>query len=464
MRLSSKCNAVILSALLAAVVALTGCARKSDNSLMALAPFLPGQCPALTVPAGATVVDSGSAWIERGWHCYYLLRLEYDGNDPSFAMWIPPLEDGVKPAVVLTQPYDYITWNGDTAPDGVDVKSNAEYVRDAVMHLLNGCGVLYVFERYYAGGSIRNDVDDTVAGLRFLADSGVADNTKIGIWGGSWGGFEALYGAADAPSGAVPIAGVAFFPLSDFADEVDYIENSAGVLPNHIPDITDDVKRGQYQAFFEPYLERIKAVSDWADWDGTALLAKLSTPFIVVHDEWDTLVPFEQTVALAEDPSITPLYFYQGSSRDLNALPYGWSHGELRMYRLDETPPPPEGIVFGIANTLASAYLFTRIAADDRTRTAKPILIGYEKVALNDFMAYIRDIKCNGTDEAVWAAELLQDCADGRVLMIEMSDGTYGFGDEIIAKAFSDAGWGDADYTMATTVRTALGVGLPDCP
>jgi len=48
---------------------MAGCGKKSDNSLMALAPFLPGSCPELVPRTGVTVVDSGSAWIERDWHC-----------------------------------------------------------------------------------------------------------------------------------------------------------------------------------------------------------------------------------------------------------------------------------------------------------------------------------------------------------------------------------------------------------
>lgn len=456
---------------------MAGCGKKSGNSLMALAPFLPGSCPELVPRTGVTVVDSGSAWIERDWHCYYLLKLDYDGKDSAYAMWIPPLAGGVKPAVVLTRPYDYIKWNGDSVPSGVPVTSNAQNVSNAAMFLLNGCGVLYVYERFQTGGSIQNDVDDTVAGLRFLNESAVADTSKIGIWGGSWGGFEALYGAAYASDGGgvTPAAGIAFFPPSDFNDWVDYVENPAGAIPNSVPDITDAAKRDAYENFFvgesnDRYVKRIKDATGLETWTGAALLLKLTTPFMVVHDEWDTLVPFEESVALAADAGITPLFFYQEPPRNLNELPYGWGHGELRMYRFDNnlnTMVAKEGYVFGIANTLASAYLFTRIAADDRARAGNPLLVGYEKTALNDFIGYIRDIKCSGRDDAPWAAKLLQDCADERVLMIEMSDGTYGYGDEIIAKAFSDANWGGTSYGTASTVRDALGASggtLPDCP
>jgi len=66
---AKKIHAVFLSVLLASAAAMAGCGKKSDNSLMALAPFLPGSCPELVPRTGVTVVDSGSAWIERDWHC-----------------------------------------------------------------------------------------------------------------------------------------------------------------------------------------------------------------------------------------------------------------------------------------------------------------------------------------------------------------------------------------------------------
>ncbi len=464
MKLSINILNIVQVSVLSLMIALTGCGKKSDNSPLPLLPFHSPQCPELTLPAGATLMDSGSVWNEGQWQCYYLLKLEYDGNEPSYAMWIPPLDGGVQPVVVMTRPYDYIRWNGDSVPPFTAVTSNAGYVQQAYLFLFNGYGVLNVFERYYAGGSIQNDVDDTVAGLRFLAESGLADATKIGIWGGSWGGFEALYGAAYAADGggAVPLAGVAFFPVSDFADEVDYIENPAGIIPNNIPDITDAMKRTTYETFFEPYLDRIKAASGWENWDGAALLAKLTTDFMVVHDEWDTLVPFEQSTYLSDNsPLITPLYFYQETPRDLNVIPYGWGHGELREYSLDETPPPAEGITFGISNTLASAYLFTRLRPSNYSFR----LIGYDATALNDFIGYIRDYKCvHSRESMMWAAELLSDCTDSEMLMMEMNTSTMLPGADVIAQAFSDANWGSTTYGTASSVRTALSGGLPACP
>lgn len=447
-----------------------GCNKEEKDALESLLPVIAtSQCPGITLPEGTTLLKSRKVYVSPRWCCYYLLKLEYDGKDATYAMWIPPPSGTVRPAVVLTRPYDYISWGGDDIPAGAEVKVR-EYVEAAGIFLLNDIGVLNVFERYYAGGSIRNDVDDTVAGLRFLNEAdGLADVTRIGIWGGSWGGFEALYGAAYASDGggAVPAAGVAFFPLSDFNDEVDYIEKTAGSTPNHIPDIIDTAKKQQFQDFFAPYLDRIKAATGFASWTGEALLSKLATPFLVVHDEWDALVPFEQSVYLAEhdtiDAPITPVFFYQDTPRDLNVdkLDSEWGHGELREYRLDDTQPPADGLVFGISNTLAFSYLFTRLASADQ-----PVFNGYDRIALQDFVEYARGVRCAASprDDMTWAAQLLHDSTDERMILINMADFSYASGAEVVAGAFGAAGWGGTDYGSAASVHASLEHGLPDCP
>jgi hypothetical protein len=47
--------------------------------------------------------------------------------------------------------------------------------------------------------------------------------------------------------------------------------------------------------------------------------------------------------------------------------------------------------------------------------------------------------------------------------MINMADFSATTGAEVIAGAFSAAGWGGTDYGTATSVYTALGSGLPAC-
>ncbi|MBP7735343.1 MAG: prolyl oligopeptidase family serine peptidase [Spirochaetes bacterium] len=448
-----KINILLLSLLLSAAIALSGCSEKNDGAgaLLALL-FLPNPAPAITLPAGATLLGSGVERIDSRSQPYYLLRLDYDGKEPAYAMWIPSPEGGLKPAVVMTNPYDGITWNGDTPPTGTALYSYRTYIEGATIFSINGFGVLHAFGRFYTKGNLQNDVDDMTAGLRFLADSGFADTARLGIYGGSWGGFEALYGAANAPAGAVPSAGVALYPPVDFKEFERYVTVD-------IPVIADATKESQYVSFYQAYLERMYATPGWDTWTTAALAGKLSTKFLVVHDEWDTLVPVwhSQDLVTRAGGMVEPVWFCQDTSLDLNALPFGWGHGELRQSQMDSSPPP--AFTYGILHTFSTVFLIRKLA-DPGQR----IYAGYDLNAINDFIVYIRDYKCSHGKNLSWAAARLRDLADERVLLLEMNTGAWAAGADVVAKAFSDAGWGGASYGTASTVGAALESWLPSCP
>ena len=153
---------------------------------------------------------------------------------------------------MLTDPYGYITWNGDTLPEGAVERTPGAVFLDAHIYLMNGFSAINVFGRYYAGGDIQNEVDDMVAGLRFLAQAPRVMRDRIAVTGGSWGGFESLYASAHAPDGAVPRVGVALYPPSDFQEFMHY-------LTVDIPAMDNEEKRNQYISFFAPFVERINA-------------------------------------------------------------------------------------------------------------------------------------------------------------------------------------------------------------
>jgi dipeptidyl aminopeptidase/acylaminoacyl peptidase len=56
---------------------------------------------------------------------------------------------------------------------------------------------------------VRDDIEDMKAGMWFVADQSDVDKTRIGVYGGSWGGFEALYATAYADPRARPLVTVA---------------------------------------------------------------------------------------------------------------------------------------------------------------------------------------------------------------------------------------------------------------
>jgi len=201
------------------------------------------------------------------------------------------------------------------------------------------------------------------------------------------------------------------------------------------------------------------ATPGWDTWTTAALAAKLSTKFLVVHDEWDTLVPVSQSQDLVTQAgeTVEPVWFYQDTPIDLNALPWGWGHGELRQSQMDGNPP--QAFTYGMIHTLSTVFLIRKLADAGR-----PIYAGYDLNALNDFIAHIRDYTCNHGKATSWAAARLRDLADERVLLLEMNTGNWSAGTDVVAKAFSDAGWGGASYGTSSNVGAALEGGLPDCP
>jgi dienelactone hydrolase len=76
--------------------------------------------------------------------------------------------------------------------------------------------MLAIFGRFYAGGSVWNDVQDMVAGLKFPGTQSSVDATRIGMIGMSWGDFETVYGSAYADANVRPMAGEAIAPVIEF--------------------------------------------------------------------------------------------------------------------------------------------------------------------------------------------------------------------------------------------------------
>lgn len=128
---------------------------------------------------------------------YQLLKLTAQGAAPTYAQWFPPLpEEGKRPVMLVTRPYDGIDWTDDPVdakwaargagayPDddepsygtgssqiGYTPLTHQKAAEEVVIYRLHKMGALFVYGRYYAGGSVWNDVDDMTAGLAFLGQS-----------------------------------------------------------------------------------------------------------------------------------------------------------------------------------------------------------------------------------------------------------------------------------------------------
>lgn len=398
---------------------------------------------------------------------YELLKLQVGTHAAAYAQWMPAVsaDGGLAPVLLLTRPYDGIAWTGEDVDarwfskgtglfpdvDSPDAPANPgvisyvpitpqREVDDTFIWRLHAVSVLSVYGRFYAGGSIQNDVDDMVAGLEFLAREPGVDTSRIGIFGGSWGGFEAVYGAAYAPENATPKVGVALYPLTDFASEVDFVTR---VMPGRY---TLPASISANEAFFAPYLRRIEATTgglpdaggDYSRFDVDAVASRLRTPFLFVHDSYDTLVDVAQTERLvaAQPTLISPLYLR-------HAAPPNWdmeltNHGSaVAMYGGGAVP-------FVVARLLRALH------------DGPVIYVPFDGSFLQ-LLTFARDQQRAGASYAELAARL-RELLDPRVVLVNVVDGAQYPGPEGVALAVNLV-WGTT-FTAAT-IDAALASGLP---
>lgn len=140
---------------------------------------------------------------------YQLLRLTWGDRDATYAyIALPSTISSTVGMVLSTMPYDVIDWTGESVDEQAALTGTPTTIEtlheNSYVHLLHGFGHLAVFGRFYTEHSIRNDVNDMITGLKYLGQHPRVDANRIGIQGGSWGGFEALYAAAYAPRKLFP--------------------------------------------------------------------------------------------------------------------------------------------------------------------------------------------------------------------------------------------------------------------
>ncbi|WP_236517170.1 alpha/beta hydrolase family protein [Sandaracinus amylolyticus] len=395
-----------------------------------------------------------------------LVRATRPDGAASYLLYVPAAMPGA-PLVVMTEPYAGIRWTGEDvdarwaalgeglhpdvdAPgyDGDDVTAYQEQtvqqaVDGSIAWLANGFAVVHAYARFYAGGSLEDDVLDSAAPYHFAlarAGDGDFDVARIGAFGGSWGGMMALYGASRAPEGAAPIAVVALAPPSDFADLWAYTDTLPSVFPQ--PDAA--------RAFFSPYRRRIAAATEGAPNEGdftpyraAALCAGLRGRALAPHDEWDVLVPFAQTETLEATcgDRIEPLVWHrQGATIDYASV--GLDHGPL-------TREPG----FASWSTFSITWLATELAGE----SAPLVLTIGASAGLQAFLGTLRDEQLAGGDP-VEALPRLRELAAPRVQAFDLDRGAFVPGAELLAGAVN-AVYGTTHD--ATSLRAALEDGLP---
>ncbi len=421
--------------------------------------------------AAGTLLGSLTVDVLGALRTAQLLRLPTADGRVTYAEWIPPQGDGGSaPAVLLTQPYDGIDWTGEAVdarwaaacPDGgtcylpdVDGPGGgpdagviayaplppATFASEAAVHLANGVGVLGVFGRFYAGGSWWGYAQDMVAGLRFLATRPEVDRERIGILGGSLGGYEAFYGAAYAPSGVAPRVVVAMYPPVDLQDEVRWATVEEPAL------VTTAAREQALAAFFDPYLRRAEVdvgALDGGDYRCFApdqVVPRVTGQVLTVQDDWDLIVDPALTRGLdAQLGSLgSQLWYLHPTPPDVDTLPI--SHGPF-----DGPSPFPSLYTFGLA------FLHLRLGQG-------AVIVPYDGPTMTALLARWRDQTRAGLEQP-GAAERLADLADARLSLYEWTSG------QISPGAVEVSQWLSSVWNVAVDPASAQSVlldgGLPE--
>jgi hypothetical protein len=383
-----------------------------------------------------------------------LVRIHRPDGGRTYAQWIRSDKPGARGVVLSTDPYGGIDWSGEAVDerwflqpsgvyedvDGPDYDGSAQIAYyptptttaddQEFIHLLNDLSVLRVHGRFYAGGSVADDIEDMKAGMWFLAEqpATLVDRARVGVYGGSWGGFESLYASAYGDRRVAPVVTVALFPLHDFASWVTFNASRAE------PALTAT----------EGHRKRVFATTggpppggDYTGLTTEGLCAGLPAATLVLHDELDNLVPFAQSEHLVATCGADVVYW----PRTGTVPPGDATHGAL----LAEP-------TFPSVSTYALAYLYARLVPP-----AQGVIGAVAPAALRAHLMTVHDAQVRGEDVS-YAAPRLRDLTDPRVFLLDLETGMLPTGTSVVAAAVN-AVWGTS-YTAAN-IDAALATGLP---
>ncbi len=421
----------------------------------------PGRPPDAGLDAAPPTIEAlgSSAFTEdaRTWtETRYRVRRP-DGRF-TYVQWIPSDKPGPRPVVVVTMPYAGIDWTGEpldarwagyplTAGQHLDVDGPgfdgtglivydptplAAVIDQSRLHRLNDCATLLVYGRFYAGGDVRDDVADMAAGMAFLAAQPAIDRARVGVFGGSWGGFEALYAAANADPTLPATVVAAMFPPTDFAGMYAHATTRTGAARD----------------FMTPYVRRIVAATggppgagDFGGLRADDLCAGLPPDTLLLHDEHDNLVPIAQSQAVAAGCGAALLTWPRAGTID----PALVSHGPVLT---DEASPQS-------IYTYATTYLHLRLAPPGQAVVIDIVHAG----SLRTHLGLVRAAQRAGRDVTA-VAPRLRDLADPRLYLLDLGAmmPSLRAGAELTAEAVN-AVWGT--HFTAATIGPALASGLP---
>jgi dipeptidyl aminopeptidase/acylaminoacyl peptidase len=120
-----------------------------------------------------------------------------------------------------------------------------------------------------------SEYNDVLAGANYLRGLSYVDPHRIGLWGGSYGGYLTALGLAR--NSDVFAAGVDFHGVHNWATQMIDLNE----LPDKAPDLQDAIKLAEESS-------PVSAVNTW------------KSPVLLIQGDDDRNVPFNQTVDLVQ--------------------------------------------------------------------------------------------------------------------------------------------------------------------
>jgi hypothetical protein len=396
--------------------------------------------------------------------CEFIRADRPDGRH-SYLFYVHSYKPGAVPLLIENEPYHGIDWTGEDVdtrwaalgtgghPDvdapnynGNDqiayaLQSPQDAVTASVVSAFNGYATIRAYARFYAGGSLEDDVLDAAAPYFFARTRPTEiDLSRIGSIGASYGAMMALFGASHSPKDAAPRAIAAMSPPSDWVDLWPY---SMTELPAEYPK-PDDV-HGFYSPYWRRALPTLGSPPEGAaaqPYTHAGLCASLPGHVLAAHDSWDIIIPVRQTQNLVKACS--------------NVEPVYWPRGPLNYAAataIDHGPAPSEGPI-PTMDTFSYTFLVEQIAPEG----AAVLFSAISTPALVTNLKLIAAAQKAG-DDVSYILPRLRELVDPRLQLYEGNNKATG--SSFVAAAINQVYGTTFDET---SIRTQLATGLPPPP
>lgn len=149
------------------------------------------------------------------------------------------------------------------------------------LYLENNLSVLIIYNRFFRGRNFNDYVLEHSTVVKYFIENSKIDSANFVYFGASLGGGISLYSAMNGDY--APKALVLLTPLIDLKRQLEYTQE---IQSKSI----SEQKKNSYKDFFAPYLRRI--IDNYTT---QAIASKLKSNSLIIHDTWDTLVPYQSS-------------------------------------------------------------------------------------------------------------------------------------------------------------------------